>query len=242
MNKKILVLFLSLFYLLSLSLFAEDMNELSANELYSEGNYSKAIEKYEQIHKINPYNGKVNFNLGNIYFRNEELGKAIFYYKKASQLIPRDTDLSFNLQYARSKVIDKIESRKTAAYRISLVRYLNQKESLYLVASLSLLFWFIVLIGHYKRGETTKILKLITMVLFCIFLTIWIKDFMMSSKFGVMVKQCQIYSGAGINNTALFSLNEGSEFEIRESINNNWLKIKLSDGKRGFVENRCVIK
>ena len=38
-----------------------------------------------------------------------------------------------------------------------------------------------------------------------------------------------------INNVVLFKLHEGTEFRVRE-IKENWLKIELVDGKKGWIK------
>ena len=52
------------------------------------------------------------YNLGNTYFKAGELGRAILFYQKAKQLLPRDSDIKKNLAYAESLTIDKIEIEK----------------------------------------------------------------------------------------------------------------------------------
>jgi len=71
--------------------------------------YSQAIMRYERIILDGGVrNGKLYYNLGNAYFRKGELGRAILNYRVAEQLIPNDSNLKKNLQFARSKCIDSI--------------------------------------------------------------------------------------------------------------------------------------
>lgn len=48
------------------------------------------------------------YNLGNAYYRTENITKAVLNYERALLLSPGDDDIRFNLQMARSKTIDKI--------------------------------------------------------------------------------------------------------------------------------------
>ena len=51
---------------------------------------------------------EVYYNLGNAYYRTDNITKAVLNYERAHLLSPGDEDISFNLQFARSKTIDKI--------------------------------------------------------------------------------------------------------------------------------------
>ncbi len=49
-------------------------------------------------------NAAVEYNLGNIYFRLGELGRAVLHYRRAERLAPGDARLRANLRYARDRV------------------------------------------------------------------------------------------------------------------------------------------
>ena len=56
-------------------------------------------------------NGRLFYNIGNTYFRLGDIGRAILNYRKAMRFIPNDINLQQNLNYARSRGIDKIDSK-----------------------------------------------------------------------------------------------------------------------------------
>ena len=75
--------------------------------------YNKSAMRYERLIKEGGIeNGRIYYNLGNIYFRMNDIGRAILNYRKAEQYIPNDTNLRQNLTYAREKRIDKIEEKQ----------------------------------------------------------------------------------------------------------------------------------
>lgn len=83
-----------------------DPNKLfySANSSYEKREYSKAIEEYNKILDLGIDSGPLYYNMGNSYFKSGKLGMAILYYAKARRLMPYDSDLKANLNYARSLV------------------------------------------------------------------------------------------------------------------------------------------
>jgi tetratricopeptide (TPR) repeat protein len=71
------------------------------------GEYQQAITDYEALLKQGG-SAELYYNLGNAYYRTENITKAVLNYERALLLSPGDRDIRFNLQIARSKTIDKI--------------------------------------------------------------------------------------------------------------------------------------
>ena len=79
----------------------------NADTEYQKGNYQQAIRDYEELLK-NGASAEIYYNLGNAYYRTDNITKAVLNYERARLLSPGDEDINFNLQFARSKTIDKI--------------------------------------------------------------------------------------------------------------------------------------
>lgn len=60
---------------------------------------------------------KLFYNLGNAYYKNNQIGKAIYNYELAHKLMPNNEDIKTNLQIANEKTIDKIESKRKFLFR-----------------------------------------------------------------------------------------------------------------------------
>ena len=71
-----------------------------ANAAYNEGRFATAAENYEAILAQGQHSAKVYFNLGNAYFKQDDLAHAILYYHRALRLEPADEDIRHNLEYA----------------------------------------------------------------------------------------------------------------------------------------------
>ena len=75
--------------------------------------YQSSVMRFERIAEDGGIkNGKLYYNIGNAYFRMNDLGMAILNYRRAETLIPGDTNLQHNLQYARSRRTDRIEEEQ----------------------------------------------------------------------------------------------------------------------------------
>lgn len=76
----------------------------AANRLYEQGHFAAAATAYEQLLATGQTAATIHHNLGNAYFRTNQLGRAIWNYRMALRLTPRDPDCRANLQFARNAV------------------------------------------------------------------------------------------------------------------------------------------
>lgn len=76
------------------------------NAAYLEGDYQGAINAYNKAIDHGYVSGSLFYNLGNAYYRHDELGQAIRYYEKARLLMPNNRELAHNLAFTNSKTID----------------------------------------------------------------------------------------------------------------------------------------
>jgi tetratricopeptide (TPR) repeat protein len=95
-----------LFFLSLVSLFASaaEPDFESANRLYEKGDYAGAATAYQSLFQTGRASPALLFNLGNAYFKNGQVGKAIAAYRQAEELAPRDPDIRANLNFARGTV------------------------------------------------------------------------------------------------------------------------------------------
>lgn len=93
--------------MLGFTLEAGAITKQNADTEYQKGNYQQAIRDYEEILKTRA-SAAIYYNLGNAYFRTDNITKAVLNYERAHLYAPGDEDINFNLQFARSKTIDKI--------------------------------------------------------------------------------------------------------------------------------------
>ena len=89
-------------------------NELSVSAPdQAKERYHKSAMRYERlIREGKIHNGKLYYNLGNVYFRMKDIGRAIVNYRRAEHYIPNDPNLRQNLAYARKKRLDEIDEKQ----------------------------------------------------------------------------------------------------------------------------------
>jgi tetratricopeptide (TPR) repeat protein len=75
----------------------------AANALYESGHAAEAIQMYEQLVAQGVEDSGLFYNLGNAYYRQNDLGRALLNYELAARLAPRDPDIEANLALARTQ-------------------------------------------------------------------------------------------------------------------------------------------
>ncbi|MGB5238388.1 MAG: tetratricopeptide repeat protein, partial [Flavobacteriaceae bacterium] len=80
-----------------------------ATTAYNDGKYENAIEHYLQILANGEHSSALYYNLGNCYYKTNQIAPSIYYYEKALLLSPGDKEIKNNLVYARQMTIDAIE-------------------------------------------------------------------------------------------------------------------------------------
>ena len=91
-----------------IALHAQDELFAEGNRLYQQENYQGALDNYLRIGEAGFESPGLYYNIGNAYFKANELGRAILYYERARRLAPNDADILANLELARSLGADEI--------------------------------------------------------------------------------------------------------------------------------------
>ena len=84
-----------------------------ADSAYTNDDFQKAVNLYNNIIKTDGTSSSLYYNLGNAYYRLGQLGDAIVCYERALRLDPTNDDAQINLAFVNSKIIDKPIDRGT---------------------------------------------------------------------------------------------------------------------------------
>jgi tetratricopeptide (TPR) repeat protein len=214
-----------------------------ANQSYGEGRFEDAIRGYEQLIRSGHRSGHLYYNLGNAYFRREQLGPAILNYERAYLLMPRDEDLNFNLSHARDQMRDAIpQSEGFFQMAFFWLDSLSMEEMFWAVALLNVFFWGILFVRLFHRMEWTYYLFLILLIFWLIGGTSFgLKWYQAGSddRAVVLKQEVSILAGPDVRDTVLFKLHEGTIVHHERS-EDGWSLVHLPDKKRGWVKTEDV--
>ena len=216
-----------------------------ANELYNTGYYHEAIDRYNSILDANQHSAELYFNLANCYYKLNEIGPSIFYYEKALQLNPNDTDILNNLGYAQKMTIDTILEVPENGISKFINKILNRLSvDGWATRSVGLVFLFVFLfLGYYlSHSAFRKRLFFITSSLVLILLItslglLFKKDSLDKSTHPAIVfaKETEVRAEPSLRAEIAFTLHEGTKVLVIENYNNDWSKIKLLNGETGWI-------
>ena len=219
------------------------------NQYYDQGEFQKAIESYQEIIQGGFSNSHIYYNLGNAYFRNQELGNAILNYRRAERLDPRDEDIKANIEFVKLYTLDKIEIENTNIFSTILKSILN---------SATLDEWTLLVSGIYFLGMilgivlvfldrllrpllTILIILIIVLILSGSLLYAKIRTDALVDRGVVIAEETSVRSGPGQDYTLQFTAHEGLEFQIKEE-QEGWYLIVLPNGVMGWLEKQTTEK
>ncbi len=235
--------------LMLLPMAANAATKAEADSAYVNSNYQEAIKIYESLLKQGE-SAELYYNLGNAYYRTENITRAVLNYERALLLSPGDGDIRFNLQIARSKTIDKIvpesEMFFVTWYR-SLVNIMSVDGwgrmalvSLALVIVLFLVYLFSARVWVQKVGFFGGGILLVVFVFSNFFA--WQQRQQLLNREGAIVvaPSVTVKSTPAQNGTDLFILHEGTKVVITDGSMKSWREIRLADGKKGWIESKKI--
>ena len=209
-----------------------------ANQDYREGNFQEAVEAYQQLIRTDHGAPRIQYNLGNAWFRMNQLGRAILAYERAHIAMPRDADLNFNLAHARDQVVDAIlPSKGFFSMAFFWLPTVSQSELFWCFAMLNLLLCAALLIRLFHRFEWLFYGLLLVLCLWLVTgLSLGMKWAQIHDDHRAVIlqKEVEVLAGPHDGDTVLFKLHEGAIVE-QERSEGGWRLIHLPDKKRGWL-------
>jgi tetratricopeptide (TPR) repeat protein len=248
-NKLIAILFI----LISFACSAGDHKAIfdSANSAYASGKYENAIKMYESVLQDGMESSVLYFNLGNAYYKTNNIGKAILNYERAKKLDPNDEDVLTNLKLANQKIEDKIESAPQlflSQWENGIIDAMSEKQwsiTLIIIITIALGLLAVYLFSSHKGFRQLgffggAFLAVISVLIF----------FMAKSKYNSTINSASaIIDDASVTVTAspsekgtrLFILHEGTKVNILE-MEADWSEIRIANGNVGWIKTSALEK
>jgi tetratricopeptide (TPR) repeat protein len=239
---------LYLLLLLALPLFSmgNDKNKLfeQGNTYYAKGQYQQAVTAYQQILNGGYQSAIVYYNLGNAYFKLDDIPSALLYYEKAHKLVPNDEDISANIRFVNSKTTDKLEPIPEffvtkwwhgfiLIFSISTLAILSV---LFLLAgSLFLILYLFTNSESLKRSAFYTAVTILIMGLVTLFMgNRQVNYFDTHHQAIIFGSSVTVKSTPDAAAMPLFVIHEGTKVNVLQT-NSNWIEIELPNGNAGWI-------
>ncbi|MEX1001263.1 MAG: tetratricopeptide repeat protein [Crocinitomicaceae bacterium] len=220
------------------------------NSLYESGDFKGAIQQYSTIIAEGKHASEVYYNLGNSYYRNKEIGKAIWAYESALKIEPTHEDALFNLTHVNAQTVDKIAIDRYGFGHW--VKGLIYSDSINRWAYASLIFAFLftalfILFFQVKR-QAIKNFSLLLAAL-CLLGLVgsgvlgYLQKFRLTenSEAVVITEKVEIKVSPKEEATTTFVLSEGTKVQVLEKEKDAWIKISLN-GNQGWLPSGSIWK
>ncbi len=237
-------LFLILFFLNTQSQVEVVFDE--GNALYNQGNYAEAIEKYTSIINNGSESAELYYNLGNAYYKINDIANSIFYFEKSLLLDPNNNETINNLSFSQNMTIDRIETVPVNQVSKFISKFTNLFDyNTWFLISIFFEFLSIIVFSLYlfnKNSNTKKrYFSIGSIFLFCfiIFLILSVNlksEYKKNNPAILFDSRISFKSEPNERSEELFLLNEGTKVNVLEKIN-EWSLIELSNGSKGWIFN-----
>ncbi len=232
--------------------YAQDLHEekyLRGVDLYTAENYREALNEWLDIYNTGYRSASLNYNIGNAYFKLENIPGAVLFYERARLMKPGDDNINYNLQIARSMVVDKFEEIPELFFIkwfdfVALSLPVNSWAWVSLISFIIFLVFLSVYI--YSSKYNLKVAGFWTALVFLI-LTLVSLSLSYRNKSLVYDNRKAIIFTPVVNGksspdpggTDLFVLHEGSKVTVEDKVG-GWYEIKLSDGNKGWIPSESL--
>jgi tetratricopeptide (TPR) repeat protein len=220
-----------------------------AVEAYQAKKFDKAVELLQRevdIHKkLGQESAALYYNLGNAYFRADEMAKAILYYERALLLDPGNRDIRHNIAYVNTRIEDKI----VKAENIFIEDWFDSIENIFssntwavfavaaflLTIASCFFFFFGKHIWIKKTAFYSGLVSIAFVVLFNIFAFGQKSDVVSKNTAIIMAPSTQVLSSPDEKSKDLFNLHAGTKVKINKT-DGQWFEIEIENGNVGWIQ------
>ncbi len=222
-----------------------------ASQHYMNQAFEKAILLYEQILASGKESAEVYFNLGNAYYKNNQIAQSLLNYERAKLLDPANDDIEFNIRMANQFTVDNLQALPEPFFirwRTSVVN--RATADTWAKFSLGAFFIFLIMLGTFlfsryawiKRLTFWSALILLVLSAFTFSFANRHKKALTHRKHAIVFcPRVAVKSAPSVSGTDLFIIHEGLKVEITDSLN-SWKEIRIPDGNKGWMPDSCTVR
>lgn len=245
----ILVVLVALAFQFVAPLQASAITKANADAEFSKGNYQQAVADYEELLKKGE-SAQLYFNLGNSYYRLGNITQSVIAYERAQRLSPSDRDITYNLEFVRSKTIDKIvpvDEMFFVSWYWSLVNSCGvdgwaRMAVVSFVLALAMALLFLLGRSEWMRrtGFYSALLLAFVFVMSNVFAWHQKQAFEHRDKAVVVDPTINVKSTPSDTGTDAFVIHEGTSVTITDRTMKDWFSVTLANGKEGWLKRSQV--
>jgi len=219
------------------------------NEAYKNENYKKAVKAYSVDVDSAIYSSSLYYNLGNAYYKTNNIGKSIWAFERALKIDPKNEDAKKNLDFVNLQTKDKIEQPKPAITQWLTRLLFGSQINIWPIISIICSFGTSFFIFLFFFGKTAKLRNfsllggvfVIFLLVFSVVTAHFHKNSILKEKEAVIiVDKVKVLVSPIKKSSVSFELHEGAKIQLIGE-NDNWINIEVN-GNSGWVEEKSIWK
>ena len=191
------------------------------------------------------------FNLGNSFYKTGNATYAILNYERARKLAPNDEDIRYNLDMARTQIVDNIVTIPDPGF-LRWWKQLIYSQSINFWGSLSIItfFTFLSLFGLFLLSRSFRVKRLsfwfsvaaISVSAIAFTFGSHLTSRLINHNTAVITdRSVRIKSSPSETGTELFIVHEGVTVQLTDKLG-DWVNISLPDGNKGWVKESSMVR
>lgn len=245
--KNTTLLLLMLLFMMPVSSFA--LTKAEADAQYAKGNYQQAIADYRKLLEKG-VNAEIYYNLGNAYYRTNDITQSVIAYERALRLSPGDRDIRFNLQFVRNKTIDKIVPANEMFFITWLHTFQNLSDAdgwarwsiasavVALILLLAFLFASPMLLRKVGFYGAVAALAIFVVCVVCASRQKYVAEHRTGAI--VVSPSVSVKQTPSDGSTDVFVIHEGTHVDITDDTMTGWRAVRTEDGREGWLKTSTI--
>ena len=220
-------------------------DKAAADTLYAQGQYEVAAKAYADIIAEQGEAAALDYNIGNCYYKMDDIPHAILYYERALLLNPSDDDIRANLTLARSKAVDKV-TPPSEMFFVTWWKSLTNAMNIDQWKTVAAIAFSLMLIGLLcyllrlslvwrKAGFYGAVLAGIVCLTANLLAYSQHRAITHRHTAIITTPAVTVQSSPDAASTSLFVIHEGSRVELLGEPSGNWYEVWFEEGKQGWV-------
>jgi tetratricopeptide (TPR) repeat protein len=217
------------------------------NRAYANGTFDSAAAYYEKIIESGTDNAAVYYNYGNALFRLKKLGPARLAYEKALRLNPDDPDITANIRFLQTSIVDRVPEPERGfldsilwKLHIAFPLMVQLWVAFGLLCGLALLISISLFAPHNIRLWLIYLSVLFGLLFAGVGSSIGVKIYTSEKvSFAIVLDSAVEAKNEPKGSTVLFTAHEGTKFRIRKTVG-DWSLVSLPNGVSGWVERKSL--
>ncbi|MCF0243145.1 MAG: BatD family protein [Bacteroidaceae bacterium] len=223
----------------------------TANAAYLSGNYQQAITLYEQAIKAGD-SPELYYNLGNACYRTNQITKALFYYEKAYIFNPCDDDIRHNLNFVRTKTVDK-QIPSSEVFFVHWYKSIIYSMTIYgwALFSICMIILSLVSLLCYLFADNSTIRKTgfwLTLISFLFFLLSVVfalhQSYIINNNTSGLItaKVVTLREAPENSSPSVIEIHEGTHIDVIDDAMTEWKEVELPNGQTGWIKAESFVR